>query len=98
MKRALIIFVCIIVICACSDKEYIQRFADIKYKGVDMEVKEFRIDGFYVESNKLEIDLPFSYIIVCILFTIVMIIITVINAIIYFVLKCCVKLTEDICR
>lgn len=56
MKRALIIFVCIIVICACSDKEYIQRFADIKYKGVDMEVKEFRIDGFYVESNKLEID------------------------------------------
>lgn len=36
-----------------------------------------------VPFNKLRIDLPFSYIIVCILFTIVMIIITVINAIIY---------------
>ena len=47
---------CLIVICACSDKEYLQRFADIRYRGVDMEVKEFRIDGFYIESNNLKRD------------------------------------------
>ena len=53
MKRALIIFVCIIVICACSDKEYIQRFADIKYTGKGIPHPEIEINGFYVKSDKI---------------------------------------------
>lgn len=53
MKRALIIFVCIIVICACSDKEYIHRFADIKYTGKGIPHPEIEINGFYVKSDKI---------------------------------------------
>ena len=53
MKKFIFVIVCVVVFSACSDKEYLQRFADIKYTGKDIPTPEFKINGFYVESNKL---------------------------------------------
>lgn len=52
MKKIIFILFCVISIIACSDKEYMQRFADIKYKGKDVSTHGIHCNGFYFESDK----------------------------------------------
>ena len=55
MKLYILFFSFLITtICACSDKAYIQHFADIKYTGKDIPTLGFQIKGFYVQSAELE--------------------------------------------
>ena len=55
MKLYILFFSLLIsTICSCSDKAYIQHFADIKYTGKGIPTQDFQIDGFYVETEKWE--------------------------------------------
>ncbi len=51
MKKGICILLCVISIIACSDKEYMQRFADIKYKGKDVPTPAIKCNGFYFDSD-----------------------------------------------
>lgn len=53
MRRIIFFIVCIIVFNACSDKAYLQKFADIRYTGKDIPKPKIKINGFYVESDKI---------------------------------------------
>ena len=44
----------ILAICACSERAYIQSFADIKYTGKEIPTHVFQTNGFYVEYEKWE--------------------------------------------
>lgn len=50
-KKCLSVLFAISII-ACSDKEYMQRFADIQYKGKDIHTHGIHNNGFYIESDK----------------------------------------------
>lgn len=52
MKNSLYILFCMISMYACSDKEYMQRFADIKYTGETNPIQGIQTNGFYVEADK----------------------------------------------
>lgn len=55
MKLYILFFSLLIsTICSCSDKAYIQHFADIKYTGKDIPTPGFQIKGFYVNSAEWE--------------------------------------------
>ena len=52
MKNSLYILLCLISLYACSDKEYMQRFADIRYTRGATPIQDIQTDGFYVETDK----------------------------------------------
>ncbi|MCR5712247.1 MAG: hypothetical protein K6G46_07345 [Prevotella sp.] len=52
MKNSLYILLCLISLYACSDKEYMQRFADIRYTRGATPIQDIQTNGFYVETDK----------------------------------------------
>ncbi|MBO5579806.1 MAG: hypothetical protein J5952_05245 [Prevotella sp.] len=61
MKKEICILLCVISIIACSDKEYMQRFADIKYKGKDVPTHGIQCNGFYFESDNRKDDVVWIF-------------------------------------
>ena len=52
MKNSLYILLCLISLYACSDKEYMQRFADIRYTRGATPIQDIQTNGFYAETDK----------------------------------------------